>query len=174
MTMRHRVWSEEEIIWLRESLTYCPETGKLWWKERFSNRIRKDLEAGSKVASGYIILTKSFKGSTKTFRSHRIAWFLHYGYQPKMLDHINQDRADNRIINLRECEMTKNLGNQKPKNTLGIKGVNKLPNGKYQARCFQVYLGVFDDPIDAARRYDVEAIKMFGEFAYTNKEHGVY
>ena len=172
--MSHRVWDEEQIMWMRESLTYCPETGKFWWKKRFSNRIRRDLSAGSQHPSGYITMTKVFNGSIKTFKAHRIAWFLHYGYQPNMLDHINQDKADNRIINLRECEMRKNLGNQKPKNILGVKGVVKLPNGKYQARCLQVYLGVFDDLIDAARSYDAEAIKVFGEFAYTNKEHGVY
>lgn len=172
--MGHIVWDEAEIRWVRESLTYCSETGQLRWKERFSNRVPKDLLIVSKDGQGYIRLSHIFNGKKRTFKAHRIGWFLHYGYQPVMLDHINQNKSDNRIINLRECEMTKNLGNQKPKNILGIKGVRKLPSGKYQARCFKVYLGVFDDPIDAARAYDVESIKVFGDFAYTNKEHGVY
>ena len=168
------VWDEKEIKWIRESLTYCPETGQLHWKERFASNIPEDLTAGSYNTTGYLTINKVFDGKRRKFRLHRIAWFLHYGYQPKMLDHINQEKSDNRIINLRECEQKENLGNQKPRGNLGIKGVHKIPSGKYQVRCRNVYLGRFDDPIDAARAYDVEAIRVYGDFAYTNKEHGVY
>tara|TARA_R110002153_G_C13015853_1_gene466853 strand:- start:47 stop:565 length:519 start_codon:yes stop_codon:yes gene_type:complete len=168
------VWEEDEMKWIKDSLTYCPDTGRLRWKERFSNRVAKDLLVSSLDGNGYVRVSHIFNGKRRTFKGHRVGWFLHYGYQPTMLDHINQDKSDNRIINLRECSMTKNLGNQKPSNVLGIKGVVKKRDGKYQARCFKVHLGLFDDPIDAAKAYDAEAIKVFGEFAYTNKQHGVY
>ena len=34
---------------------------------------------------------------------HRLTWYLHYGYWPKRLDHINRIKTDNRIENLREA-----------------------------------------------------------------------
>jgi hypothetical protein len=169
-----KVWDDEETKWIKDSLTYCPETGDLRWKERLSNNTSKDLLTNSKDHQGYIRVSHSFNGKKRTFKGHRIGWFLHYGYQPAMLDHINQDKTDNRISNLRECTMSANLGNQKPKNKLGIKGIRKMTCGGYQAACCGVYLGYYKDPIDAAKAYDVEAVKVFGDFAYTNKEHGVY
>ena len=169
-----KVWEEYEMKWIRDSLTYCPDTGRLRWKKRFNNRVAKDLLVNNLDGNGYTCVYHTFNNKIRSFKGHRVGWFLHYGYQPAMLDHINQDKSDNRIINLRECDMTKNLGNQKPSGVLDIKGVTKKSGDKYQARCRQVHLGLFDDPIDAAKAYDAEAIKVFGEFAYTNKQHGVY
>ena len=169
-----KVWDDDEIKWIKDSLTYCPTTGNLRWKERFSNRISEDLLASTLDNNGYIRISHPLKGNIRTYKAHRVGWFLHYGYQPVMLDHINQNKSDNRISNLRECTMSDNLGNQKPKNKLGVKGVRKMPCGGYTVSCCGDYLGYYKDITDAAKAYDVEAVKVFGDFAYTNKEHGVY
>ncbi|APU03070.1 putative HNH endonuclease [Pectobacterium phage PP47] len=74
---------------------------------------------------GYYVLW--FQG--KLQRAHRVAWFLTYGYWPEIIDHINRDRKDNRLVNLREATESENHCNV-PKysnNTSGHKGV--FPHG---------------------------------------------
>ena len=71
--------------------------------------------------TGY--LRQAYKG--KLWYTHRLAWFLHYGTLPKQVDHINGDRTDNRICNLRladDYENQQNTGIQRD-NTSGVKGV---------------------------------------------------
>lgn len=58
---------------------------------------------------------------------HRLIWFLHYGYWPGILDHINRNKRDNRIENLREVTSQQNACNRdSPKtSTYGVLGVSK-------------------------------------------------
>lgn len=58
---------------------------------------------------------------------HRLIWVLHYGEWPKgELDHINGDKFDNRIENLRDCTKSENMRNQKLRSdsTSGFPGVH--------------------------------------------------
>lgn len=89
---------------LRERLRYEPETGKLFWL----NGQRAGREAGSVNGQGYRQIRFS---RLDDFLCHRVAWALHYGAWPsEQLDHINQNRSDNRIENLR---LTSNSENQR-------------------------------------------------------------
>lgn len=56
---------------------------------------------------------------------HRLIFIYHYGYAPKIIDHINNDRSDNRIENLREATQQQNCLNRKvhKNNRSGIKNV---------------------------------------------------
>lgn len=57
---------------------------------------------------------------------HRIAWFIHYGSWPEYnIDHINGDKLDNRIGNLRSVTQSENCKNRAiPKsNASGVHGV---------------------------------------------------
>lgn len=48
----------------------------------------------------------------KKFLAHRLAWLLYYGDWPTgNIDHINRDRSDNRIENLRDVSQSVNLLN---------------------------------------------------------------
>lgn len=97
--------------------------------------------------SGYYVTT--YKG--KQILAHRLAWYLHYGVFPiGELDHINSNRADNRIVNLREVTRQQNMLNRLKgtNNTSGIKGVSKFRdkwivrisiNGKYKS------FGIYED-----------------------------
>ena len=101
-------------------------------------------------------------------------WFLENGYWPNYLDHINHNRLDNRIENLRECSHLQNLMNvpKRARNKSGYKGVSWHQNNCWVAHITlykkNIYLGSFVNIIDAAKAYDVAATKHFGEFAYRN------
>jgi len=90
------------------------------------------------------------------------------------VDHINQKKLDNRIINLRIVTNQQNSINR-PKqinNTSGYKGVCRLPDKTWQAQIEykgeSIYLGKFSDASSAAKAYDVAAKTLFGEYAHLN------
>jgi hypothetical protein len=95
----------------------------LTWRERRSNRPGGSA-AGSLTDSGYWVV----RIDGKPFRAHRIIWLLHYGEDPAAsdVDHINGDRADNRVENLRLATRGQNLSNTKSRHgsTSRWKGVS--------------------------------------------------
>ena len=116
---------------LKSLVHYSPETGMFTWKERpiKSNRDKEwnKLYAGKSAGclchnSGYVNIVVR----CKRYRAHRLAWLYVYGRWPStQIDHINGNRADNRLDNLREvinAENSKNSGIRK-NNTSGIIGV---------------------------------------------------
>lgn len=73
----------------------------------------------------------------KTTVQHRIVWELHFGPIPegKVLDHIDRDKANNRIENLRCVSQSENMTNQPQRTKSGHKGIyQNQANGKYQVR----------------------------------------
>ena len=167
---------------LRELLRYEPETGKLFWKERpreacATNRsfgIWKSRFAGKEalacIDEGY---KTGFMFSSKQ-RAHRVAWAIYYGQWPKdQIDHINQDRSDNRISNLREAANCQNQWNISVRSSsrTGLKGVG-FRNGKYLARiCVEgnrIFLGYFPTKESAHAAYCNAAEKYHGKFARKN------
>lgn len=96
--------------------------------------------------------------------AHRVAWKMFYGTEPDVIDHINGDKQDNRIANLRSCTHGENMAYARtPKRVNGLPtGVSKAPSGRYQARIGSgqsfVYLGSFDT-VEEAAHARLEAIK---------------
>jgi len=91
------------------------------------------------------------------------------------VDHINQDKLDNRKENLRVCTTLENSRNKSitKSNKTGYKGVSEYPRYNcYRARISidgkDRFLGYFDEIKDAAREYDKKAKELFGEFAVLN------
>jgi hypothetical protein len=88
-------------------------------------------------------------------------------------DHINGKGLDNRRENLRICTHAENMANQKIRrdNTSGYKGVTRDKN-KWVAQIKKdkilLRIGLFSNPIEAARAYDKSALENFGEFAKLN------
>jgi hypothetical protein len=94
---------------LKELLNYDQDTGIFTWKKRTSNRIKVGNIAGNTHNCGYIEMC--IEG--KRCLAHRLAWLYIYGYLPKLIDHINGDRQDNKISNLREATYQTNIYNSK-------------------------------------------------------------
>lgn len=96
----------------------------------------------------------------------------------EMIDHRNGDTLDNRKINLRFCTMSENGRNRgkQVNNTSGYKGVAVGREGKWQCAIKlhgkRMPLGIFDDPVEAARVYDRAALIYHGEFARLNFPDG--
>ncbi len=99
---------------------------------------------------------------------------MHEAIGCKRHDHINRNPLDNRRENLRKCTRSQNVWNTGPKpGTSRYKGVHyKEPNKKWQAQITykykKIYIGVYDREKDAAKAYDLMALRLFGEFAYLN------
>jgi hypothetical protein len=95
---------------------------------------------------------------------HRVIFLYHHGYLPPAVDHRNRIKVDNRIENLRAANCRKYKGK-----TSRFKGVVFDKNlGKFTTHVGGRHIGVFTDEVEAARAYDAEAKKEFGEFACTN------
>ena len=95
-------------------------------------------------------------------------------YSGLVVDHINRNKLDNRLINLRICTQKENSYNRtKSKNSKSsYKGVRAQTNGKFTAQVSkdgQIYkIRNLETEIEAAKTYDILAENAFGEFAGKN------
>lgn len=99
------------------------EDGVLVWVSSNSNRASAGNIAGSLFHSGYV----SVQVDGKRHYVHRLVWLFHNGYTPEhQIDHIDRDKSNNRIENLREVSQSCNNRNQgnPSTNTSGVKGVS--------------------------------------------------
>lgn len=103
----------------------------------------------------------------KLYLTHRVIWLWYYGTWPEHeIDHINQNKMDNRIENLRPATRSENMQNigMKSNNSTGYPGVyfHKRDN-KYQAQIAvnnkKIYLGLFASAEEAFEAYMIAKIK---------------
>ena len=158
-----------------EILRYEPETGKLIRRVTTSSRAKEGDEAGTIDDLGYRRVQISLDGKRKLFRLHQIVWFIHHNNIPKMLDHIDGDRLNNRIENLRLATHQQNNRNRSSNRNSSSKYLGVSWNNyrkKWEARIRinrkSKCLGYFDDEIEAAKVYDAAARHHHGEFANPN------
>jgi hypothetical protein len=150
-------------------LEYNPDTGLLSWKVTKGPRALKGGVAGSKHSSGYVQI-----GINKVqFLVHRVTWLLFYKEWPStLLDHIDGDKTNNRIANLRPCNTSQNKQNigLNKNNSSGYKGVHfDNTHGKYKAQIQTLegnrkHLGLFSTPEEASEVYNRAAKELHGEF----------
>jgi hypothetical protein len=133
---------------VKEALQYSPETGVFKWKIQTSVRISVGDDAGTKTRTGYIHI----KLDGYIYAAHRLIWMYMYGFFPKNIDHIDHDRSNNRLPNLRDVTHIENMSNQKIRstNTSGIMGVRWDENRnkwhtRIRAQGKNFHLGRFQD-----------------------------
>jgi hypothetical protein len=130
-----------------------PKAGKIWnkrfaGKKAFTAKLRDGYHHGSVLSIIY--------------RAHRVAWAIHFGAWPALeIDHINGDRADNRISNLRDVSHAENMKNRRKAkwNTSGHTGID-FHARRWRARCTvggkTCHIGFFEELDDA-----IKAREMF-------------
>jgi len=128
------------------------------------------------TCTGYLHVSLSLDGKVKKFAIHRlvaIAFVLNLKNR-HMVDHIDNERTNNRADNLRWCTNQENCFNFKKKEgSSSYKGVmwdkaRKKWTAKIKHNYIGVFLGRFDTEEEAGRAYDAKARELFGEFAKLN------
>ena len=93
---------------LKKFIDYNSQTGLFTWKVNRGGATKKNNIAGCVASDKYIVLTLF----EKQYKAHRLAWLYVYGVFPSgNIDHINGNKQDNRIDNLRDVSHAKNSQN---------------------------------------------------------------
>ena len=156
------------LEYLRSLLNYDPDTGVFAWRVTRSN-VKAGMRAGGLMQHGY----RTISVVRHRYYEHRLVWlYVHERWPTLDIDHINGNRADNRLANLREVTRRVNLENQwlaRRDSKSGLRGVHWSASHKaflaqLQVRGRNVYLGQFDTAeeahqayLDAKRKYQVVA-----------------
>ena len=146
---------------LKEVLDYDAETG------RFTRISFSGNYAGGSATLGPVISKPDERGylrirvGGKKYRAHRLAWLFVYGAFPRQgIDHINGDKLDNRIGNLREANQSENSQNRVARRgtEVGVLGVSVYrKTGKFHAQIRalgkNMHIGYYDTVEDAHAAY---------------------
>lgn len=161
-------------------------TGKLSWRMRPADHFESKRGcnstnakfAGRDVAPvlnnrGYRVVGITYQGDARIYLQHRVVFALAVGEWPVgMLDHVDGDRSNNAISNLRRCTMQQNAMNQPGK----LPSEGRLKGASFHRRlgkwsssiCFDYtkrHLGYFDTAEEAHAAYRTAATELHGEFA---------
>lgn len=126
---------------------------------------------------GYLIVSLHKEGKQKCWRVHKLVGeaFIPNPHNLPELDHIDRNRLNNNISNLRWVDKTTNQQNRNKKNNASSQyyGVQYRAKGKpwecaINHKRKYYYIGTFDTEHEAARAYDVKARELYGETARLN------
>jgi hypothetical protein len=146
---------------LHQALDYEPVSGKFYWKvERnaYGGKTKAGDAAGHTAKNGYVLIGVN----GRVYRAHRLAWFYVHGKWPgSAIDHIDGNKANNSIGNLREVTLAQNAQNMHKAHrdsACGLLGVERHTQcDRYSARIAiggkRRYLGLFKTPQEAHAAY---------------------
>ena len=150
---------------MRHLLDYEPDTGIFYWRIQPSRSVKAGAVAGSVRSDDYIgIMVNGTR-----FMAHRLAWLHFHGVWPEhQIDHIDENKSNNRISNLRDVPQSMNQHNAiKPRKdgTSGYRGVS-WDKGKTRWRAQievngqKQYIGLFDTPKAAHAAYLAAKLRL--------------
>ena len=130
---------------LEKGFIYNPESGVI--------TTPKGIETKRKTKSGYIHLSVYKDKKRHSFLGHQFAWYFMYKELPKCIDHINRNKLDNSIVNLRSVTPSQNGMNKS-----NVKGYTFCKRaGKYISMIMvnykTKYLGTFNTEEEARQCY---------------------
>lgn len=123
---------------------------------------------------GYPFVNLCKENKKKNMKNHRLLalYFMPNPNNLPCVDHIDGDKTNNNIKNLRWCTHLQNTWNKKGRKGRLYKGVIKRGTERFgaQIKCkgINYLLGKFDTAEEAAQAYNDMAIKLNGEFAGLN------
>ena len=132
------------------------------------------------IRNSYYRVLLSNDGHTKNYDVHQLV-ANEFTTKPEtdsrlVVDHIDRNRLNNQISNLRYVSYSQNcMNSNKQLNTSSkYKGVcfhkqNKKWKAQIQLNNKKIHIGYYDGEIDAARAYNTKAVELFGEYACLNK-----
>ena len=168
MTSRIEKGSSLNIEWLRENLGYDPLTGIFSWKKPgFGRTVGKPIGKKGREGKNYLMM----RVDGELFYAHRLAWFYVHGEWPtNIVDHIDGNKTNNAISNLREATYAQNAA-RRPTTRLHGPSRGVVPHqGGFVARIHhggkRHYLGYFKDAEEARAAYEAKAREIHGEFAH--------
>jgi hypothetical protein len=148
---------------VRKIFDYNPKTGELFWKVRRPPVVPGKV-AGCMGGRGY----KVVRYNRKTLFQHRVIWLWVHGSWPiQEIDHIDRNKANNRIENLRDVTHAVNRLNTGPRGESGVKGV-ALVCKNYTARIFDfrlqkvLHLGTFESIEKASDVFKAKHVDIHG------------
>jgi hypothetical protein len=149
-------WSE--IVYYKE--------GNLYWKERPSPKISKDTLVGWINDQGY----RCFEYKDKQYKAHSVIFELFNGKIYGIIDHIDLNKSNNSIENLRDSTKSQNQYNTRARVSGKLKGISWHKRDKkwisqIQIKGKRIYLGAFDTPQEAHNCYKQKLKQVAGEFA---------
>jgi len=145
------------------------EDGVLFYiGDELPSQVKSGDIAGCKGSHGY----SQIKINSVSYLSHRIIFLMFNGFLPKYVDHIDGNRANNKIENLRECTFSQNRCNTKiyKNNKSGVKGIHwDKEHSKWKARIQfenkRILVGRFSELQDAKNAIIEKRNSLHGEFA---------
>ncbi len=160
--------------WLRENMDYDQHTGIFSWKKGGVGRV-----VGRRIgANERVTRTKNYRSlriNGKLYYAHRVPWFYVYGQWPSTsIDHIDGDRTNNAMINLRLATPAQNAARRVTHRALapsrgvfpqGVGFVARLHHGGKRH-----YLGYFPTAEAAKVAYEAKAKEIHGDFAYSERK----
>jgi hypothetical protein len=155
--------SELTQEYLKQLFEY--KNGELYWKQNRAAQKINGKVAGSKGSNGY----KNVGIDGQSYLLHRLIYCYHFGFFPKMIDHIDGNTLNNCIENLRKTNYFGNCSNAKTRkdNESGTKGVF-CQGGKWRAMIRankKTYSKMFNDKNDAIEFVKQKRIELHKEFA---------
>lgn len=145
---------------------YRKDRGELVWKNHRSGKFQKRLVgqvAGASNKRGYV----SVQLEGKKIKLHRLIWFLEKGQWPAEIDHIDGNKKNNRIENLRPATRRSNMQNRKSHREGRLAGSYWHKKARAWAAQItvkgkRIYLGLHPTEADAHRAY-LNRLKLIGE-----------